>query len=67
MFGRDLRAVREEHGSLREMARTLGVSRSQLSRAENGKPIQPAHFLWLCDWAGLEVLGYLAPMYTSER
>lgn len=66
-FGRDLRKARRSFGSLRFVAESLGIDKATMSRAENGKPIEPAKFLWLGDWAGLDVRCYLAPIYTRDR
>lgn len=67
-FGHDLRACRVEHNmSLRYMATSFGIGKSTLSRAENGKPIDPAWFVWLADWCGYDVRRYLAPIYTKAH
>ncbi len=67
-FGRDLRACRVEHDmGLRYMAASFGIDSATLSRAENGKPINPAIFVWLADWAGHDARDYLAPIYTKAR
>lgn len=66
--GHDLRACRIEHGmGLRYMARSFGLDKATLSRAERGAPINPATFVWLADWAGHDARDYLAPLYTKSR
>lgn len=67
-FGKEVRECRIRHGAgLRELGRTLGIDKATLSRAENGKPINPALFIWLAGWSGHTAEEYLAPLYTKRR
>jgi transcriptional regulator with XRE-family HTH domain len=67
-FGKDVRKVRLNlNVGLRELARLLGMAPATLSRAERGKPVDPATFLFLADWARGDPRRFLAPLYTKEK
>ena len=67
-FGKDLRACREAYDlGLREYATQFGIDKATLSRAENGRPINAALFVWLAGWMGKDPQEYLAPLYTQRR
>lgn len=67
-FGKAVRTVRLElKVGLRELARGLGMPPATLSRAENGKPIDPATFVFLADWCGHDPRDFLAPLYTKAQ
>lgn len=60
VFAREFREARESQElGLREAARTLGVHHATLCRAEQGKPIEVADFVFLCDWLGRDPKTYL--------
>lgn len=59
-FASDVRRQREGRElGLREASRSLGVHHATLCRAEHGKPIEVADFVFLCDWLGVEPARYL--------
>jgi transcriptional regulator with XRE-family HTH domain len=67
-FGKDVRSLRLNlNVGLRELARGFGMPPATLSRAERGKPVDPATFMFLTDWCGRDAREYLAPLYTKER
>ncbi len=54
-FGRALTEYMDENGiSYREMERRSGVSKSNLSRVMQGKPLMTDAYLSLCDVAEIE-------------
>jgi DNA-binding XRE family transcriptional regulator len=58
-FARDFRQAREcQELGLREAARSLGVHHATLCRAEQGKPVEVADFVFLCDWLGVDPKAY---------
>lgn len=59
-FGRDLRANRTAFGwGLREAARETKTHHATFCRAEMGKPIEVADFVFLCRWIGAQPADYL--------
>lgn len=71
-FASDLREYRERHGlGLRECCRSMPIGKSTWSRAENGKPIEASHFIFLCDWMRRNPKSYAVsaprPMPTSNQ
>jgi hypothetical protein len=59
-FASDLTAERQIDGlGLREAARLSGVHHATYCRAEHGKPIETADFVFLCWWTGLNAISYL--------
>jgi hypothetical protein len=58
-FGRDVRAFRERRKlGLRECCRSMPINPATWSRAENGKPIEVPHFVFLCEWIGRRPAAY---------
>ncbi len=50
-FGDDLRAYRERRKiGLREFCEQQPIDKATMSRAENGRPVEVPHFVFLCEW-----------------
>lgn len=65
-FARDVRAMRENMQlGLRESARCLKIHHATWCRAEQGKPIAVADFIFFCDWMGIDPTYYLLKRATS--
>lgn len=59
-FGRDVRAMRGNmQMGLREAGRCLKIHHATWCRAEAGKPIAVADFVFFCDWMDHEPTQYL--------
>jgi hypothetical protein len=54
-FGRETKVLIDDFdGSLREFGRTTGIDKATLSRMQNGKPLDPVNFLWICQECHLD-------------
>lgn len=59
-FGKDLRGNRKNSFlGLREASRKLKVGHATWCRAEQGKPIEAATVIFLCEWMGNDPTFYL--------
>ncbi len=54
-FAKIMRDRRGAKGvSLRTLGKLTGLNHATLSRAENGHPITAPHYLFLCEWCGVD-------------
>ena len=59
-FGADVRHMRDNmQMGLREAARCLKIHHATWCRAEQGKAIEVADFVFICDWMDVEPTQYL--------
>lgn len=67
-FSKQLRKRRRSLDfGLRELARAIEVTRSTLCRAEQGKVIEAADFIYLCNLMGADPRQFLYPCKPSPR
>jgi transcriptional regulator with XRE-family HTH domain len=60
-FGRELKATRSLDGlGLREAARKSKINHSTFARAERGRPVEAAHFIYICRYWGLNPWEYVS-------
>ncbi len=64
-FGKDVRQMRDNmQMGLREAAKCLKIHYSTWCRAEHGKAIDVADFVFLCDWMDENPIQYLTKRAT---